>query len=100
MFLFYLEIVCVLAYGAASALAAHGILREREGSARAARALFFAAVALHSAVIGIESTTTSGTLLSGPNIIMRWGWSSQDAASALRSLWGRWRRCSSWPPSG
>ena len=25
MFLFYLEIVCVLAYGAASALAAHGI---------------------------------------------------------------------------
>ena len=74
MFLFYLEIVCVLAYGAASALAAHGILREREGSARAARALFFAAVALHSAVIGIESTTTSGTLLSGPNIIMLAAW--------------------------
>lgn len=74
MFLFYLEIVCVLAYGAASALAAHGILREREGSARAARALFFVAVALHSAVIGIESTTTSGTLLSGPNIIMLAAW--------------------------
>lgn len=74
MFLFYLEIVCVLAYGASSALAAHGILRERQGSARAAKVLFFAAVALHSAAIGIESTTTSGTLLSGPNIIMLAAW--------------------------
>lgn len=74
MFLFYLEIVCVLTYGASSALAAHGILRERQGSARAAKVLFFAAVALHSAAIGIESTTTSGTLLSGPNIIMLAAW--------------------------
>lgn len=74
MVVFYLEILCILLYGAASAAAAFGIMRGRRPAARAGKALYFCAVALHSAVIGIESTATDGTLLSGPNIVMLASW--------------------------
>lgn len=74
MVIFYMEILCALLYGAASALAAHGILRARAASARAAKIAFLAAAGLHSVVIGIESVSTDGTLLSGPNIIMLASW--------------------------
>lgn len=71
---FSLIILCVLLYGAASCLGVFGLKRERHGAAVAAKAVFCAAVALHSAVIGIESVITSGTLLSGPNIVMLASW--------------------------
>lgn len=74
MVAFYLEIICILLYGAASACAAYGTVRDRRLWARAGKGVFLGAVALHSAVIGIESTSTSGTLLSGPNIIMLASW--------------------------
>lgn len=74
MVIFYAEILCALLYGIASALAAHGILRAQTTSARAAKIVFLVAAGLHSAVIGMESISTDGTLLSGPNIIMLASW--------------------------
>lgn len=74
MVIFYGEILCILLYGAASAAAAYGLVRERRRSARVGKGLFLLAVALHSAIIGMESTQTAGTLLAGPNIIMLASW--------------------------
>lgn len=74
MILFVFEILCILLYGAASAAGAYGLRREHRAAARAAKGLYVAAVALHSAVIGMESVSTSGTLLSGPNIVMLASW--------------------------
>lgn len=74
MIVFFLEILCVLLYAAASASAAYGLMREHRRVAQVAKGLFYGALALHSVVIGIESTQTSGTLLSGPNIVMLASW--------------------------
>ncbi|MEC4273271.1 hypothetical protein VJ923_08890 [Adlercreutzia sp. R25] len=74
MVLFVFEIICILLYGAASALGAYGLRRDHCVAARAAKGVYLAAVALHSAVIGMESVSTSGTLLSGPNIVMLASW--------------------------
>ncbi len=74
MVLFVFEILCILLYGAASALGVYGLRRDRLAAAKAAKGVYLAAVALHSAVIGMESVSTSGTLLSGPNIVMLASW--------------------------
>ena len=74
MVVFYLEILCVLLYGTASACAAVGVLRDRPRGAWWGRGLFFGAAALHSAIVGIQSAATAGTLLSGPNIVMLASW--------------------------
>lgn len=71
---FSLKILCVALYGAASCLGVFGLKRERHGVAVAAKVVFCAAVLLHSAAIGLESVSTSGTLLSGPNIVMLASW--------------------------
>ena len=68
--LFVFEILCILLYGAASALGAFGLRRDHRRAARAAKGVYLVAVAAHSAVIGMESVSTEGTLLSGPNIVM------------------------------
>ena len=74
MTLFVFEILCILLYGAASALGAFGLRRGHRRAARAAKGVYLAAVAAHSAVIGMESVSTAGTLLSGPNIVMLASW--------------------------
>ena len=74
MTLFVFEILCILLYGAASALGAYGLRRDHRAAARVAKGVYLAAVALHSAVIGMESVSTEGTLLSGPNIVMLASW--------------------------
>lgn len=74
MTLFVFEIICIVLYGAASALGAYGLRRGHRAAARAAKGVYLAAMALHSAVIGMESVSTSGTLLSGPNIVMLASW--------------------------
>ena len=72
--LFVFEILCILLYGAASALGAFGLRRDHRRAARAAKGVYLVAVAAHSAVIGMESVSTEGTLLSGPNIVMLASW--------------------------
>ncbi len=72
--LFVFEILCILLYGAASALGAFGLRRGHRRAARAAKGVYLTAVAAHSAVIGMESVSTAGTLLSGPNIVMLASW--------------------------
>ena len=74
MTLFVFEILCILLYGAASALGAFGLRRDHRRAARAAKGVYLVAVAAHSAVIGMESVSTEGTLLSGPNIVMLASW--------------------------
>ena len=74
MTLFVFEILCILLYGAASALGAFGLRRGHRRAARAAKGVYLTAVAAHSAVIGMESVSTAGTLLSGPNIVMLASW--------------------------
>ena len=74
MALFVFEILCILLYGAASALGAFGLRRDHRRAAKAAKGTYLAAVAVHTAVIGMESVGTSGTLLSGPNIVMLASW--------------------------
>ena len=74
MTLFVFEILCILFYGAASALGAFGLRRGHRRAARAAKGVYLTAVAAHSAVIGMESVSTAGTLLSGPNIVMLASW--------------------------
>ena len=74
MVVFCLDILCILLYGTASACAAVGVLRDWHRSAWWGRGLFFGAAALHSAIVGIESTAAGGTLLSGPNIAMLASW--------------------------
>ena len=74
MTLFVFEILCILLYGAASALGAFGLRRDHRRAARAAKGVYLTAVAAHSAVIGMESVSTAGTLLSGPNIVKLASW--------------------------
>ena len=74
MTLFVFEILCILLYGAASALGAFGLRRGHRRAAWAAKGVYLVAVAAHSAVIGMESVSTAGTLLSGPNIVMLASW--------------------------
>ena len=74
MTLFVFEILCILFYGAASALGAFGLRRGHRRAAWAAKGVYLVAVAAHSAVIGMESVSTAGTLLSGPNIVMLASW--------------------------
>ena len=74
MVLFYGEVLCILIYGAASALGLYGVMRDRPAVARAGKYVFGAALLVHSAVIGFESVRTAGTLLSGPNIVMLASW--------------------------
>lgn len=52
--LFVFEILCILLYGAASALGAFGLRRDHRRAARAAKGVYLVAVAAHSAVIGME----------------------------------------------
>lgn len=74
MILFVLQIVCILLYGASSALGVYGLRRDRRRAARTAKGVYLGAVALHTAVIGMESVSTAGTLLTGPNIVMLASW--------------------------
>ena len=55
--LFVFEILCILLYGAASALGAFGLRRDHRRAARAAKGVYLVAVAAHSAVIGMESVS-------------------------------------------
>ena len=55
-------------------MGAFGLRRDHRRAARAAKGVYLVAVAAHSAVIGMESVSTEGTLLSGPNIVMLASW--------------------------
>ncbi|MCI9262591.1 hypothetical protein [uncultured Adlercreutzia sp.] len=74
MILFVCSLLGILLYGAAGAVGLYGVVRDRARAVRAGKVLFFVAVLAHTALIGCESMRTSGTLLSGPNIVMLASW--------------------------
>ncbi|WP_296009563.1 hypothetical protein [uncultured Adlercreutzia sp.] len=83
MVLFYVEVLCMLAYGGAGALCAYVTARNKPQLGRRAKGLFLGALLLHSAAIGLTSASTHGTLLTGPNIVMLASWVLAVATGVL-----------------
>ncbi len=61
-------------YGCAGALCLYRTVRKHGRFPTAIRAFFLVAVLLHSVSIGMESVSTSGTIISGPNILILFAW--------------------------
>lgn len=61
-------------YGCAGALCLYRTVRKHGRFPTAIRAFFLVAVMLHSVSIGMESVSTSGTIISGPNILILFAW--------------------------
>lgn len=74
MVLYGFGVVCVLLYGVSAGLALFSLTRHSPLAGHWAKGVYLVTVALHSAIIGMESVSTGGTLLSGPNIIMLASW--------------------------
>ena len=74
MVAFLMAVASVTLYGCSAGLCAFRTIRKSDRFPVAARLLFLAAFLLHSASIGMESVSTSGTILQGPNILMLASW--------------------------
>lgn len=61
-------------YGCAAGLCAFKAVRKTERFSVASRLFFLVAFLLHSVSIGMESVSTSGTVLEGPNVLMLASW--------------------------
>ncbi|MFR4804848.1 MAG: hypothetical protein ACLT98_16960, partial [Eggerthellaceae bacterium] len=69
-----MAVVSVTLYGCSAGLCAFRTIRKSDRFPVAARLLFLAAFLLHSVSIGMESVSTSGTILQGPNVLMLASW--------------------------
>ena len=74
MVAFLMAVASVTLYGCSAGLCAFRTIRKSDRFPVAARLLFLAAFLLHSVSIGMESVSTSGTILQGPNVLMLASW--------------------------
>ena len=74
MIAFMAAAASITLYGCAASLCAFRAARKADRFSVASRLFFLAAFLLHSASIGMESVSTSGTLLVGPNVLMLTSW--------------------------
>ena len=71
---FLLSLASVVLYVLAGAFGAYAAMREAERVVRFAKTTFAVAFLAQSAAIGVNSVATSGTIISGPNILMLSAW--------------------------
>ena len=71
---FVLTVTSITLYAFAGALCAYAMVRKVDRVVAPAKIALMAAIIAQSISIGITSTTTSGTVVSGPNILMLASW--------------------------
>lgn len=71
---FLLIILSITLYALAGGICLYATLRKKDHAIAPAKGVFLAAMLAQSASIGITSVSTSGTLVTGPNILMLASW--------------------------
>lgn len=74
MISFMLAVASVTLYVLSGALGAYAMARKVERAVAPSKVIFLIALLFHSFSIGIQSVSTSGTIMSGPNLLMLAAW--------------------------